>query len=203
MEDKPFTPLFELFTRPNPRFKEALEGVSWIDRYLSQLAVHSVLTFEHSQRVAHIADEVGSLLPLQHEDRWNLIRAGLLHDIGKLRIPVTLLNADSLSEADKVHFDMHPRLGFEMVNPIDSALARIVVAHHEFQERPYPRRMPRNADEWRLFILQRILALSDATDALMSRRPYKEPYSRQDTRRLLEGRFPRDFIEKAISARSK
>lgn len=173
--------------------KEALVETPWVLELMGRLYFHSQWTYEHSVRVAYLMDI------LSNSDQ-TAIRAGILHDIGKIKIPRNVLDAVALKEAGRQALDDHPRIGFEIVREHDPQIARIIVAHHE-PIKGYPRKKPRNGDG-ELATLQNLLSLVDATDALMSARPYKKPWSPEEVEKDLRGRFNLEHIRLAVKVRA-
>ena len=153
------------------------------------------------QKVAYLMGEMMENEGMSESGVLKAQRAGWLHDIGKIQIPLTVLDAIARSEAGRRAMDEHPRFGFEMVRDHDEELARIIVAHHE-PLKGYPRSEAREDDEGELLFFQNMLALCDATDALMSARPYKGPWSPEDVERDLDGKFDPRHIRMAIEIRA-
>ncbi len=113
-------------------------------------------------------DQVGGFLAGQ-----DVRRAGLLHDIGKTRIPASILHKpDKLSEHEFQIMKMHPIYGEEMVHPIPSLrhLCPAIRGHHErWDGRGYPDGL--QAEQ--IPLAARIIAVADVFDALSAPRPYK------------------------------
>lgn len=173
--------------------KEALKDAPWVLELMGRLYFHSQWTYEHSVRVAYLMDVLG-------DSDQTAIRAGLLHDIGKIQIPQNVLDAVALEEAGRQALDDHPRIGFEIVREHDPKIARIIVAHHE-PIKGYPRKKLRNGDG-EIATLQNLLSLVDAIDALMSARPYKIAWKPEQVEEDLRGRFNPEHIRLAIEKRA-
>jgi HD-GYP domain-containing protein (c-di-GMP phosphodiesterase class II) len=171
------------------QFEEAFKNYPWIGTILNRLYSHSDWTYDHSLRVGFIAKE----LTLADDDKSLTSRAGVGHDIGKLNIPPSVLDHPrNLDITQRDLMDKHPEDGFLMLKENnDSRAAEIMVAHHEWQDRPYPRKTPRFSKAYigRKEFLQQILALSDGVDALRSDRPYKKGWEYQETLDFLSPKF--------------
>jgi len=137
----------------------------------------------HSQNVARyavlIARELG--LPAMKEE---LVRkGGLLHDIGKLGIPESILfKPGSLNRDEYAHMKTHAELGADIVSNCHSlyALVSVVRHHHErYDGQGYPDRLRAQA----IPLEARILAVADAVEAMASDRPYRRA---MDTLAILE-----------------
>lgn len=127
----------------------------------------------HSERVsrgsAMIAREVG-----MRASRVEAIRyAGMLHDVGKLGVPTTVLQKSGpLTEDEFAAIQLHPMRGLEIVREIgflDEALAGILHHHERIDGRGYP--MGLAGDEIPEFA--RVIAVADAFDAMTSNRSYR------------------------------
>ncbi|UCF92818.1 MAG: HD domain-containing protein [Desulfobacterales bacterium] len=130
-------------------------------------------TAGHSERVTRMALKIGHTLQLTSRELDNLQRAALLHDIGKLGVPVRILdNPGRLNQEESEIIQAHPRMGVRILEPI-KAFAEIipsVLQHHEqFDGQGYPDGL---AGE-NISLGARILAVADVFDALISDRPYR------------------------------
>jgi putative two-component system response regulator len=127
----------------------------------------------HSQRVGDLARtfalHVG--LPLAHADRIRI--AGLLHDVGKIAVPESLLNKKGpLTRDEFMRVIDHPVIGEEMVRPLTTLAStlKLIRHHHErFDGRGYPDGL--QGDEIPFEV--RLLSVVDAYDALTSHRAYR------------------------------
>jgi putative nucleotidyltransferase with HDIG domain len=134
----------------------------------------SSFTAAHSSRVTDVAVELGMLFEFDHERLRTLRRAALLHDIGKLGVPNSILEKPGRLDAGEFdRVQQHPRHSFEILKPIRAfdRVADIAAAHHERLD---------GSGYWRgltaseLDLDMRILAVADVFDALSAERPYRE-----------------------------
>ena len=99
--------------------------------------------------------------------------AGLIHDIGKVRVPAEILtNPDGLSEAEFTMIKMHPVLGYDILKTMDLPwpVADIIHQHHERMDGSgYP--LGLLAQD--IILEARILAVADVVEAISSHRPYR------------------------------
>jgi putative two-component system response regulator len=130
-------------------------------------------TQAHTERVAFAAREVGIRLRLPEADLEALYRGGIVHDIGKIGVPDTILQKPGPLDPDETEsMQQHPIIGERIVMPLRSAagVLPIVRHHHEhYDGTGYPDRLA-GEDIPRL---ARIVSVCDAFDALVSDRPYR------------------------------
>jgi PAS domain S-box-containing protein/putative nucleotidyltransferase with HDIG domain len=130
-------------------------------------------TAGHQQRATQLACAIAKEVGLSKEQIGGLRLAGLIHDIGKVRVPAEILmNPDGLSEPEFMMIKAHPRLGYEILRTIDFPwpVAQIVLQHHERMDGSgYPSGL--SGED--IIIEARILAVADVVDAMASHRPYR------------------------------
>jgi len=149
-------------------------------------AAHDQSTDEHAHRMMHYAGATARELVCTDEDVNMLQLAALLHDIGKIGVPDAILHKPGpLNDEEWNVMRLHPQIGaqiLEQIGGIFSALAPIVVAHHErWDGKGYPFNL---AGE-QIPLASRILAVVDSYDAMISRRPYREPMSKEQAEQEL------------------
>lgn len=130
-------------------------------------------TERHTERVADSARQLGEMLGLAEETLDALYRGGMLHDIGKIGVPDSvLLKPGPLSEDEERQMREHPLIGERIVRPLHSMaeVLPIVRHHHEhFDGSGYPDGLAGEA----IPLIARIVAVCDAFDALVTTRPYR------------------------------
>ncbi len=130
-------------------------------------------TSKHSHRVKEIAVDIGREMRLGESDLEALEWGGLLHDVGKIGVPDSvLLKADRLTKEERMIMNAHPVKGAEIIGPV-TKLARevpIIRHHHEwYNGSGYPDRLM--GDE--IPKLARVLHVADAFEAMTAQRPYR------------------------------
>src|SRR5690349_3956224 len=114
-----------------------------------------------------------------------LARAGLMHDIGKLGIPQTVLGKESpLSESEWTLMRAHPEMGLTLLDRAGQSSREVlaVLYHHErLDGSGYPYGLRAEG----IPIEARIVAVADTYDALTSNRPYRNACSEAEARRVL------------------
>ncbi len=143
------------------------------------LANRDHYTFEHAVRVAEISKRIGQCLQLPLDELEILERACLVHDIGKVAIPDDiLLKPGQFDAQDRAIMRVHPDVGANLFTRKhhDSRIAFIIRHHHErLDGSGYPAGLGGDA----LGILVRIVSVADIYEALVARRPYKKPMSKE------------------------
>ena len=145
---------------------------------ITDIRLHDSYTFSHSVNVAVLAAMLGNLCGYSKSKLQAITLGGLLHDIGKLAVPASILNKPGALTADEFKIiRRHPsegrRLLKELKSPIASILAIIAVQHHEHIDGSgYPYHIHGKS----IHPYSRITAIADVYDALTSVRPYKRAY---------------------------
>lgn len=139
-------------------------------------------TAEHCFRVAKGCIEIGHHFNLTVDQLEILATAGLLHDLGKCHVPHDIIaKPGSLSPAERKQMEEHATEGYKMLDENRFKIERkIVGAHHWWQRGGYG--IP--PDESASFYSQ-ILSVIDKYDALMNKRQYKEPFTRDKTEQII------------------
>jgi len=143
-------------------------------------------TLAHSRKVALLAIAVGERLDLPRPVLRRLAVAGLLHDIGKLHVPVEILTKPgALTDEEYATIMTHPQSGADLLGHLGSFDEEIpiVLAHHE---RVDGRGYPHGLTAERIPLEARILSICDVYDALTSRRAYREPWPAERALELIE-----------------
>ncbi len=133
----------------------------------------STWTSGHSERVTALTLAIGREMGLTAKDLDTLQRGGMLHDIGKIGIPGSILDKPGkLTREEFAIIQEHPGKGARILEPIPAfrGIIPIVTEHHErFDGKGYPRGLSGEA----ISLGARILAVADVYDALISDRPYR------------------------------
>ncbi|MDP2728186.1 MAG: HD-GYP domain-containing protein, partial [Dehalococcoidia bacterium] len=139
----------------------------------------------HTVRVAETAVALGRALNLPNDKLRVLVRAGLLHDIGKLGIPdAILLKPGQLTDEEFKVIKKHPLLGFEILERVGSLEQEIKVirAHHErIDGSGYPQGL--SGDQ--IPIETRVIAVADTYDSTVSDRPYRKGLPLERVKQIL------------------
>jgi putative nucleotidyltransferase with HDIG domain len=166
-----------------------------------RLAAKDASTEEHTRRVATLTVQVGEALGLSPTRLRSLAIGGLLHDIGKLSVPDSILQKPGpLTDDEFWVIKQHPERGRELLNELggfDESVRRLVLDHHE---RLDGSGYPRGIDAQELDLATRILAVCDVYDALVSRRAYRPAWSREEALALLHDESYVAFDPRCVAA---
>jgi riboflavin transporter FmnP len=134
-------------------------------------------TSKHSQRVRLISVDIGRELHVTAGELEALEWGGLLHDVGKIGVPDSvLLKQGKLTRDERITMNAHPVLGAQIIGPVERLAAELPVIrhHHEwYNGSGYPDRLM--GDE--IPRLARILHVADAFEAMTADRPYRKALS--------------------------
>lgn len=132
------------------------------------------MTYMHSMNVALICNIFGSWLALPKNETDTLVLCGLLHDIGKLKIPEEIISKPGkLTDEEFDLIRSHPRLGYDILEPkdLDTRIKLAALQHHErFNGCGYPLKL--TAPEIGNF--SSVVAIADVYDAMTSNRVYRK-----------------------------
>ncbi len=160
-------------------------------------------TSGHSRRVADMTVDIAKNLGIVDGDLVQIEHGALLHDIGKLRIPDSILwKPAALTPEEWQIMRRHPEYGFDFVKKIEflKGAADIILSHHEkFDGSGYPRGL--KGDE--ISLGARIFSLVDTVDAIVHDRPYHRgmtfPIAREEILRRVGTHFDPELVEPAIA----
>lgn len=148
---------------------------------IDALKVSDEYTFKHSVDVAAMAMIIAKKYGLSDREIYEIGVAGLLHDIGKSKIPPEILNKPGrLTDDEFAIMKQHSLIGYKILKDkadISEAVRLGVLQHHEkINGSGYPM----GVASGKISIYARILAVADIYDALVTERPYKKGFSKRD-----------------------
>lgn len=204
----------EAFNQYFKRFQEATqnaqrEGLSLLDTVTAlafAIDAKDHYTQGHSQAVSRLAAQIGRQLGLPESELEEIRLAGILHDIGKIGIPESVLNKPSrLTDEEYQIMKSHAALGDKILEPLKvraiQRIRRMVRHHHEnFDGQGYPDGL--SGDN--IPLGARILAIADAFDTMVTRRSYKlgfsVPEAVEELRRCRGGHFDGKLVDAFLNS---
>ncbi|UWG98111.1 HD domain-containing protein [Dehalobacter sp. DCM] len=163
---------------------ELLQTVKRLDKVIHSTVKAITKTVEkrdpytsgHQQRVSRLGEEIAKLMGLSDEQVAGIVVAGLVHDIGKIAVPLEILSKPGKINVYEYHLIKdHSETGYDILKEIEFPwpVAEIVLQHHERMDGSgYPRGLKGNE------IIQeaRVLSVADVVEAMSSHRPYRQAF---------------------------
>ena len=165
-----------------------------------ELAEKDAYTEMHTRRVAHLAVQVGEDLGLPAHRLRHLAIGGLLHDIGKLQVPDSVLKKPGpLDDDEYACIKRHPDWGDQLAGELGlpKRVRSLIRSHHE---RLDGSGYPDSLDAEGLELDIRILTTCDVYDALISKRVYRDAWSRTDALARLREETGSAFDARCVAA---
>ena len=183
--------LAEDLKRANMSFAEAL---------VATLEKSDQYTAGHSKAVAIYSRDIAQRMGLSADVQERTYLCGLVHDIGKIGLPASLLLKDGpLTLEERRLMQEHPAIGETILNKVDlyADVALVVRHHHErIDGEGYPDRLP--GDE--IPLLSKIIAVADAYNAMTSNRAYRDAMPSRVARLRLAQAVESQFDTSAVAA---
>lgn len=146
--------------------------------------------YEHCERVSILAEEIGKELNISYD----LKTAGLLHDIGKISMPKSILKKKGLLTPDERKLiDLHSYLGYCILDnyQIDKEICQLVLLHHGIHKE----RFGVEVKDVSIIHAAAVLQCVDAFDAITSKRIYSDAKSIDEAFEIME---KEDIFDKKI-----
>ncbi|MCE4223796.1 HD-GYP domain-containing protein [Methylobacterium sp. C25] len=157
-------------------------------RWLNAIEAHDKATYQHSLRVAGLSAQFATYVGFPDAQRRRLVRAALVHDLGKSQIPrELLLKRGSLNADELAIMRTHTTLGYDVLrasSDADSAMLDAVRHHHELLDGSgYPDGLSGDG----ISDIVRLLTICDIYSALTERRSYKPAMASDEAVKVLQG----------------
>jgi HD-GYP domain-containing protein (c-di-GMP phosphodiesterase class II) len=178
--------------------EEKIENIC--DAFAEIIDAKSPYTHRHSLGVAEAAEAIGSRLNFPRDEMITLHRAALLHDIGKLSVPNSILDKPGkLTPLEWETVRLHPYYTQRILEKVTGFkhLAFIASAHHEKLDGSG---YYRNLRASQLPLAARALAVADMYDALAAKRPYREALAREKVLEILSQYVPHAIDQDCVAA---
>lgn len=172
-----------------------------LENLMTALDLRDVETFGHSRTVAKYSHLLAQTLGVHDRKTLDNIRKGaLLHDVGKIAIPDSILKKPTpLTTEEWKKIRLHPTLGYGLIKEIKllEEVGNIILYHHEkYDGSGYPKGLKN--DE--IPLESRIFALADALDAITSFRPYRKERDFQTAKEEIQRNAGSQFDSKVVDA---
>jgi len=155
------------------RVEMGREAMRAMERMAEEVDRRDPYTYNHSQRVAIYTHAIARKLGFTSADVELLVLAAKVHDIGKIRIPDSvLLKPAKLTPEERRIMETHPRLGFDILKPFSeyAKVLDLVLTHHErYDGKGYPN----GTIGRRLLLIAQVIPVADSLDAMTSARAYR------------------------------
>lgn len=194
--------MMEEFTKIATGFVDAFQhGDHFLAKALTGKKSSPVIS--NMVNVSILATKLGMGIGYHREALVGLALAGLLHDVGMLQLPESLLaNPAKLGEEDRAKIRQHPEIGFQMLSKLGAQYAWLAQVAWQEHERWNGTGYPRGLKGEQIHEYARIIGIVDIFDALISPRPYRRrmlPY--EAIRELLTAEkvsFPNQIIKALV-----
>jgi putative nucleotidyltransferase with HDIG domain len=170
-----------------------------IREWLEVVWAYDDTTYQHCLLVTGLAAEFCINLRFAPIDQKRLTRGALLHDIGKAKVPLAILNkCDALTNEEATIMRTHPSIGYEILRAqggYEQEMLEIVLHHHELLDGSG---YPDGLSGRQIGDLVRLVTICDIYAALIERRPYKSPTSPARAFKMLEemdGKLERALVK--------
>src|SRR5215213_5639586 len=141
----------------------------------------------HSRRVTELTLQLAKAFGMSDEELNQVRHGALLHDMGKLGVPDSILHKpDKLTSEEWAIMRKHPQFAYDMLYPIEylHMALDIPYCHHEkWDGTGYPRGLKNNE----IPMSARIFAIVDVWDALISDRPYRPAWKKEEALAYIQG----------------
>jgi putative nucleotidyltransferase with HDIG domain len=160
---------------------------SSLREWLTTVGCHHADTFRHCLFVTGFAVAFAQHLGMREDDQRRLVRAALLHDVGKAFIPTAILDKPGLLNDEEMNeIRKHPRLGYEALvaqGGFPPEMLDVILHHHEFLDGTgYPDRL--QAEQ--ISDIVRLTTIVDIYAALVESRPYRVPFTHAKAFSIME-----------------
>jgi diguanylate cyclase (GGDEF)-like protein/putative nucleotidyltransferase with HDIG domain len=181
-------------------FTAGRRELTWAATLARAVDARMATPIEHSTIVARYAAGTAQRLGWSGPDLAHLRIAAMLHDIGKVMLPDSILQKpEALSELEFDEVKRHPEVGAELINRVEGLgdIADWVRHSHEhFDGSGYPSGLTGE----QIPLASRILLVADAFDAMTSDRPYRSAQSQEDALQELRRHAGRQFDPRCVDA---
>jgi putative two-component system response regulator len=135
----------------------------------------------HSRRVTEVTIKLAQAINIGDEEIIHIRRGALMHDIGKIGIPDSILHKpDKLTEEEWIIMRKHPQFAYDMLSPIEYLRPALAIPHNH-HEKWDGSGYPRGLQGEDIPMSARLFAVADVWDALTSNRPYRAAWTQEQS----------------------
>jgi HD-GYP domain-containing protein (c-di-GMP phosphodiesterase class II) len=164
-----------------------------LDGWVRAVELRDSYTFEHTERTTDLTLQLATRLGIPDEMLVHVMRGAMLHDIGKLVIPDTILQKHGpLNEEEWVIMRQHPVFAYKLLKPVQFLRPAITIPyyHHEkWDGSGYPHGLKKEE----IPLEARIFSVVDVWDALTSNRPYRPAWREEEAISYIESNAEIEF----------
>lgn len=190
--------MFDRLQKANAELTEAYDAT--LKGWALTLELRDKETEGHTQRVTALTEVLAKKLGIRGKELEHIRRGSLLHDIGKMSIPDSiLLKQGQLTLAERKFMELHPDFARDMLVNIEFLRPAIDIpyCHHEkWDGSGYPQNL--RGEE--IPLAARIFAVVDVWDALTSKRPYRDAIAPEEVRKYIQAESGKHFDPRIVSA---
>ncbi len=189
------TALFDKISKDNKKAERAQKEmlIQVMTAFSEALDAKDEYTSGHSHRVAVYAKEIMKRLGGNEEEQDEAYFTGLLHDVGKIRVPDAVINKPGkLTQEEFEEIKVHTEAGYQILKNV-SALNDLCGAARWHHERYDGKGYPNGIKGEDIPLIARIISVADAYDAMTSTRSYRNPMAQNEVRKQIEGGMGTQF----------
>jgi HD-GYP domain-containing protein (c-di-GMP phosphodiesterase class II) len=179
---------------------ESKHKESMIRAIINLVEIHDNYTKGHSNNVSKLALEFSQKLGLERDRQLQIYWAALIHDMGKIVIPSSILNKPSrLTPEEFSEIKKHPIYAYDVLKSIDNMedIAEYIKYHHErIDGKGYPEGLKGKE----IPLESRIISICDSFDAMTSERSYKKAFTKEQAIKELINNKGIQFDEKLVDS---
>ncbi|HEX8370812.1 MAG TPA: HD domain-containing phosphohydrolase [Pyrinomonadaceae bacterium] len=155
----------------------------------------------HSERVGRYSEIIAQELDWDEKQVEGVAVAGYLHDVGKLAVDRTIINAPyRINAKESAELSKHPAVGYEILLPIHHPFADVPLAAKYHHERLDGRGYPDGLYDREIPYIAKIVNLADSFDAMTTDRPYKRRRTSEEVIEDLQRNSGKQFAPELVTA---
>jgi HD-GYP domain-containing protein (c-di-GMP phosphodiesterase class II) len=171
-----------------------------LEAWVRAMELRDKYTAGHNQRVTEMSLRLAAKLGISNEMLLHITRGALLHDIGKLAISdKILLKTGPLDDKERKIIRQHPKFAYQLLKPIKYLEHAIDIpyCHHEMWN---GEGYPQGLKEEEIPLNARIFSVVDVWDALITDRPYREAWPKEEALDYIEAKSGIEFDPMIVDA---